>query len=203
MARKKKKNNKESVARYTQLAVSERRSKVHAMRVAGRTLNEIKTELKISKATVCRDLDAIRAETERVVSESERLDHMANAKDRYDALEANAWEQYRNAVPGSPPAIKALDLIRVITGDRIKALKDTGYIRSETQQVEVQHTHRLSEVLTPQLKEEMSRLLLEQKLTQDLDQPVHESEILSLEPVEEDGNLVYEHIVEEGDESTG
>lgn len=186
MARKKKKTKKQTMARYGQFEIADRRDKVHKLRVAGHTLKQIQDILKISKSTVFRDLEAIRAETEKHVDEDERRDHLVNALSRYDALEASAWDQYRAAEAGMPAAIKALDLLRVLNADRIKALKDTGYIKAETQQVEVQVNHRLEEVLTPQLRDDMSMLLLEQKLTPNLAAPVPEDEIIDVEPLEDE-----------------
>lgn len=182
---------KTAIQKANQLELEERRQTVESMRLQGLTVRDIADKLGISRSTVQRDLDTIKQENSVKITATQSDELMAEAMSYYHELETEAWSSYRAAKAGSSQAIKALDLIRVIQGDKIKAFKDTGFIRTdETQHVEVQVNHRLEQVATPEMMEAMSKYLLEQGLTTDLEEPIHESEILDAEVVpDEEENI--------------
>ena len=166
--------------------VDERRRQVEKLRLRGTPVSTIAKILNVSDKTIYRDLKAIREQNIEAVSKTEKEEHMANAMARYREIEERAWTDYHTAAEGSPARIKALDLIRVIQSDKIKALRDTGFIQNQAQKVEVEVNHKLEEVWSPELQAEVAQAMLQKALTPQLEEPVHEGEIIDAELLDDD-----------------
>jgi transposase-like protein len=163
------------VERYT---TEERQQTVQRMRLRGMTVRAIAKLLRVNPSTVQRDMQEIRRKNQDSVSAAERDEHMAEAMARFQEVEERAWSEYHAADEGSAQRIKALDLLRVIATDRIKALKDTGFIKVDPQKVEIKHEHKLEEMWTPELMAEVAQKLLDKALTPQLAEPISEAEII-------------------------
>jgi len=166
--------------------IEERRLEVQRLKFKGGTVRGIAAQLGVSPSTIQLDIKAIKAANAAAEGEITSEDRLAEAMVHYRELEAQAWRSYHAAQEGSMQALKALDLLRVIQSDKIKALRDTGFIRDAPAQVEVQVSHRLEQIATPELMAELSIALIEKGLTPQLAEPVPENEILDAEVVEYD-----------------
>ncbi len=176
---------KTAIQKANQLEVEDRREQVQGLRLQGHSIRSIADLTGSSRATVQRDLEHIKNSNASRVDETESNIVVAEALSYYHALETEAWASYRAAKEGSSQAIKALDLIRVIQGDKVKALRDTGFIKTGPAQVEVQVHHKLEQVVTPELMAEISMSLLQKGLTTQLPEPIPQEDVMEAEIVEE------------------
>jgi hypothetical protein len=186
--------NSTALQALNQQDIDDRRREVEKLRLRGFSVNAITKALAVSAKTVYRDLEHIRAMNLAEVSTTEKDEHLANALVRYREIEEQAWAEYAASEPGSASRLRALDLIRVTQGDKIKALRDTGYIRVEAQQVEVTVNHKLGEVWSQELQAEVANAMLSRALTPQLEEPLPESDIIDAEFSE---NLENDEIDEE------
>ena len=164
--------------------LDDRRREVEKLRLRGLSATAISKLLNVSQKTIYRDLEVIRETNLSLVSVTEKDEHLANALTRYREVEERAWAEYHSAPEGTPVRIKALDLIRVTQSDKIKALRDTGFIQTQAQQVEVRVEHKLEEVWSPELQAEVAQAMLDRALTPQLAEPIPESDVIDAEIVE-------------------
>ena len=173
---KKQEPEEKSLARSTEYELQERREQVQSLRIRGLSMRVIAKMLNVSPKTIERDLLAIRAQNESAVDASQQNQVVGEALARLRAVEERAWSEYHSSKK-SHERLKALDLIRTLQNDQLKAFKDAGILSSGAEHtVEVTHTHRLD--WSEEMKEKVSRALLQQSLTPHLAEPVPESEVI-------------------------
>jgi predicted transcriptional regulator len=174
---------KQSVsARLTQYEIAERRKNVERLRLRGLSVTAIAKLLKVEVWTVSKDLKAVQEQNIKEVNDFDQSAAVAEAMSRYREIEERAWAEYSSA-DSSRERLKALDLLRVTQGDKLKALADTGLIHKEPVQLEVKHTHQLD--WTPEMRDNVARALLYQGLTPQLAEPtLDEAEIIEVEAIE-------------------
>ncbi len=129
--------------RVSALEMAERRQTVLTMRLKGMTFKDIGRTLNIGYMTVKRDLDLIRQENVRSVTEFNRDKAVADAMSTYDQVELESWQAYY--ADKSPAKAKYLNLIRMNNKDRIQLLVDIGLVSKAALRIE--HTVETEGVL--------------------------------------------------------
>lgn len=153
--------------------VNERRIQVQRYRLRGMTYAQIAELLDVSVMTIRRDLEAIREENKEKVDSLQKNEFIGESLSVFDNLQDRAWAEY--TAEGTTPQIrlKALDLIRVIQGDKTKVLTDCGLIHKEenNKDKKVEVEHKIALPWDEQTKSDVAKALLETALNTDLEEP--------------------------------
>lgn len=170
--------NKLTQARITKYEQESRQEQICSLRLRGLTFVNIAKVLGISISTVQKDFKAIQKINAKRIDGLEQAEFIGESLAHYEEIEKKAWSEYHGAKK-TQEKIKALDLIRVIQGDKIKALKEVGLIRgAEVKQVDVTHHHQLD--WSVETQQRVAKAMLQASLTHQLAEPVAESEIIDV-----------------------
>lgn len=152
-----------------------RRRKVQRYRLRGMSYAEIAKELNVSEFTIKRDMEAIQRENQTRVDKFQQDQFVGESLVTFDQLQEHAWEEFNAAEGGSKQRLQALDLVRSIQNDKLKALQETGMVHKAPQ--EVHHTHTAlpwSDDIKQQVIQTMLQSVLKPQLgmpTPDVDGP--------------------------------
>lgn len=153
-----------------------------SLRLTGLTYSAIATKLSLTPNMVRNDLKAVALENQAKFEKSTQTEVIAGALSSLSEVERRAWEEFESGTPGTIPRLKALDLIRTITGDKLKALNDCGLIQKEANKVEVEHTVKID--WNEEIRDKVVRALLNQAMPAQLTEPTPDTHnIIDVEPV--------------------
>lgn len=168
-----------ALVRLTNLEIEERREQVQKLRLRGISIRSIAKIVQVSPNTVQRDLAAIRSRNSTALEQFEQNEHVGEALSRFEEVEERAWSEYHAAKKPSEK-LSALNLIRTVQNDKLKALIETGFIQKDTPKAVVEHTHKID--WTPDMQDRIAEALLESTLNPQLEEPYPDAEIIDVAP---------------------
>lgn len=164
--------------RSTKYELAQRRKEVERLRLRGLGIAAIAKLMEMSQSAVSNDLEEIRRENAARFKEFDQRQYVADSVSHFETLQQSAWAEYYKAETPQQ-RLKALDLVRSIENDKIKALRDTGIVQGGDEGPrEVTHTHRLD--WSREMRENVARALLEQGLSAQLPEPIPEADVIDV-----------------------
>lgn len=180
----------EALELTVELDLEERRRKVLSLRLQGLSMRDIAEKVGVSPQTVSKDLAAMHAHNIKQVTQATTQEHLGDVMTHFMALEKMALSIFFKDTAKDTDKLKAVDLVRVIQSDKLKALKETGFLtpQAPSGKDNPTNTAALQELISgdPQLMAKISYELILAKLTPELPAPVPESEILDAEFTEDE-----------------
>lgn len=111
----------------TNQVIEERRKQIEKMILEGVERKKIRKKLSISVGTFYRDLEAIQRENAEL-KDFDKVEEIKGSLQHFDSVEAEAWETYSRATPGSNQAIGALNTLIRTRKERVQLMMDVGVI---------------------------------------------------------------------------
>jgi hypothetical protein len=146
--------------KLTKYETAERRRQVMKLRLRGLGVPQIAQVLKVKERVVIDDLEVVQRQNAQNVDKFQQNQF----------VEERVWSEFAAMEAGTPGRLKALDMVRVLQNDRLKALLDTGIVKKD-EAVVVEHIHKLDDRWTPTVKATVAKALLEAGLTTQLAEP--------------------------------
>jgi hypothetical protein len=155
----------------------DRRLRVLKLRLRGHSQQEIADALNVSLSTIKRDCIVVKEEYSTALSEEDRKTIVLETLSGFDDLLERAWYEYESAPRGSALKLKALDLARVIKGDKLKAMQECGLVNVASEKVEHTVSFDVIKEWTDEFKHNVAKSMIENMLTKQLSPPVPEDVI--------------------------